>query len=77
MNYNQPINDLVEEIKLDKSILQPWRNKAIARLQEAQAFVWMGSKVSNTPVDEGYNVVDECTCPIGATDINCSIHGVK
>lgn len=44
MNRDKVITDLIAEIKADKSIVQPWRNKAVARLQEAQAFERMGGR---------------------------------
>lgn len=47
MNYDQEINRIAEAIRADKSIVQPWRNKAAARLEEAQAFIRMGLTTSS------------------------------
>lgn len=86
MNYDEQINELVTAIKIDKAIIQPWRNKAVARLEEAQAFVRMG-KTSTRIVDEaayfrtpegaGIQPVrtNGCICPEGALDSLCPVHG--
>lgn len=80
MNYDQEITDLVEAIKADKSIVQPWRNKASARLEEAQAFVKYGKGLSLMPAPYGmepHTIADmrACTCPPGARDKTCAVHG--
>lgn len=76
MNYDQQINNLAESIKADKSIIQPWRNKAVARLEEVQAFVRMGSTSTNMPMPAGMEDHAACTCPLGAVDKSCVVHGV-
>lgn len=40
--YTSAIFTFIEQIKADKTIVQPWRNKAVARLEEVSAFVRMG-----------------------------------
>lgn len=87
MNYDNNIYLITERIKTDKTIMQPWRNKAVARMQEAQAFIRMGQTSTNRP--DSPNRVDAagvattgdmpiaCTCPHGAVDSNCPIHGGK
>lgn len=65
MNRNQVISDLIADIKGDKSIVQPWRNKAVARLQEAQAFERMGrtSTYASTTAPDSWPADGE---PIGS-----------
>ena len=79
MNYDQEINKLVEAIKADKSIVQPWRNKAVSSLEESQAFVRMGKQMvyrfSNEEIPLAGKV--ECICELGTIDLNCLIHGGK
>jgi hypothetical protein len=70
MDYNRNISELIDAIKADKSILQPWRNKAVARVEEAQAFVRMGlTSTSKTTADQASENI--CICPIGATRTDC------
>lgn len=87
MNYDQEITKLINEIKADKSIIQPWRNKAAARLEEVQAFVRMGRGTSNLqapfPVHPGQinGRVQGCNgncdlSPNGLVDGNCPVHGL-
>ena len=75
MNYDQQINNLAETIKADKSIIQPWRNKAVARLEEAQAFVRMGK--TSAPAGLVHGAQNECSCVAGAIDKTCAVHGVQ
>lgn len=78
-DYDDDITGLTDILKSDKSIIQPWRNKAIARLEEAQAFIRMGKTTTNlrppsgTVNDDGSLSV--CTCPPGAVDTLCPVHG--
>lgn len=79
MNYDSEINKLAEAIKADKSIVQPWRNKAVARLEESQAFVRMGKSTSTLRTESNpvgpTDFADACTCPSGALDTTCPVHG--
>ncbi len=90
MNYDSEINRLVEAIKADKSIIQPWRNKAVARAEECQAFVRMGLTTASAKVGTNYPMsldpqsppweanlksANDCICPPGAVDDQCPIHG--
>lgn len=78
INYDKTVTDLVKAIKQDKSIIQPWRNKAVARLEEAQAFVRMGKTSAyetTTQFTINTDVIAQCTCPNGATDLTCPVHG--
>lgn len=84
MNYDQQITDLNDAIKADKDIIQPWRNKAIARLEEARAFIRMGK--TSAPVRKGDPlqnvpgpVSKQCICKYyGIAPLNpqCPIHGL-
>jgi len=70
MNYDQTIQQVIKLIKEDKSIIQPWRNKAVARLEETQAFIKMG-KTSTYEKEEPV-----CTCPpVGGIRRTCPVHG--
>jgi len=69
MNFDYEINRIMEAVKTDKSIVQPWRNKAAARLEEAQAFVRMGMTTTNMKPPEN------CSCLPGAYDVDCTTHG--
>lgn len=82
MNYDQQITHLIEAIKADKSIIQPWRNKAVARLEEAHAFIRMGKTSSGQRYDEklvveqSYSQTSQgCTCFPGTVDKSCPVHG--
>lgn len=46
-DYDAAVHTFIEQIKADKSIVQPWRNKACSRLEEVQAFVRMGKTTTN------------------------------
>jgi len=79
MQYDSQINQIVERLKTDKTVVQPWRNKAVARLQEAQAFVRMGQTTTyqspnKVTGDNEPPVAGVCTCPPGALDQDCPVH---
>jgi hypothetical protein len=73
VNYDQEITDLVGAIKADKSIIQPWRNKATARLEEAQAFVRMGKTSSSLKAETMAEI--GCICTALGRRKDCPIHG--
>lgn len=78
-SYDVAIRDIIGYVREDKTIIQPWRNKAVARLEEAQAFVRMGkTSVNNLPEPPATMTaptVNTCTCPVGARDKLCPVHG--
>jgi len=76
LNYDQEINKIVEAIKADKSIAQPWRNKASARLEEVRAFVRMGLQTTyaKNPIEITYALGQTCTCPFGVLSATCPVH---
>lgn len=87
MNYEQQINRIIETLKADKSIVQPWRNKATARLEESMAFVRMGRTTTGIkpPADmqpgrvEGSSGPYGCICErpgVAPFNPDCSIHGL-
>jgi hypothetical protein len=47
MDYDDAITQVVDVLKADKSIVQPWRNYAIKAAAEMQAFVRMGLTATN------------------------------
>lgn len=73
MNYDEAITNIIAEIKIDKSIIQPWRNKATARLEEVQAFLRMGKSISR--LEAPAELAQECTCPVGGRRADCPQHG--
>ena len=88
MNYDHELQRIITAIKADKGIVQPWRNKALARLQEVQAFIHEGQHTSNLKPPEGTeltsygtaklpNVLEgrECICPAGGIHRRCPVHG--
>ncbi|HVB24101.1 MAG TPA: hypothetical protein VNG51_19340 [Ktedonobacteraceae bacterium] len=72
MNYDAAFITFIEQIKADKSIVQPWRNKACARLEEVQAFVRMGK---TTTYEKPPEPVCNCPDPKYAKRANCPVHG--
>ena len=79
MNFDEQIKKIVVAIKGDKAIIQPWRNKAAARLEEAQAFVRMGKTSAPARLTDEelsrYDAVSpvkpSCICPPDALDTTC------
>ncbi len=82
MNYDQTISELLATIKADKTIIQPWRNKAHARLEEAQAFIRMGRTSTNIQPPPGQRILasdepnTDCICLVGAIATDCPVHGL-
>lgn len=70
MNYDQELNAIAEEVKTDKSIVQPWRNYALKAANEMQAFIKMGKTTS--PLQPPPEAV--CTCPPGGRKASCPVH---
>jgi len=75
--YTPAINTFIEQIKADKSIVQPWRNYALKHLQEALAEIRMGLTTSNAKPDEPADPIVQtfCTCPAGGRRRDCPAHG--
>lgn len=78
-HYDLALNDIIEHIKADKGIVQPWRNYAIKHLMEAQAHICKG--LSTAPAHlvqmaehEGAPVMGVCICPEGGRHKNCPVH---
>lgn len=84
--YTPAINTFIEQIKGDKSIVQPWRNYALKHLGEALADIHEGQRVTNlTPPEGTPGMVDTaaavktgmCICdPDMPPRKNCVVHGV-
>ncbi len=70
MDYDSSIQDIIAILKEDKSVVQPWRNKATSRLEEVQAFIRMGETITYEEPDEPI-----CTCPEGGKRRDCPVHG--
>lgn len=84
MNYDQAITDLVEAIKADKALVQPFKNYATSDLLRVQAVVRMAKQTTQqqAPVElkttgaSGIAAMQShCWCPIGAVDNACPVHG--
>lgn len=84
MNYDEELDKVMVVISSDKAIIQPWRNKAKSRLDEAKAFIRMGRTSSNQKTDGHEDsamrfpvpkAAEGCTCPPLAIDPNCPMHG--
>lgn len=77
----------LERIKTDKSIIQPWRNKAVSAILSAQAYIKMGRTTTYPFFDEkpatGASTQASgqitnglpCTCMAGVVDNGCLVHG--
>lgn len=76
MTYYERIDNLIAEIKHDNSVLQPWKNKAVSALQQAQACVFTGQGISSRK-DEAKvdSTASKCVCPDGAWSRKCPEHG--
>lgn len=82
MNYDQEITRLIEEIKADKSLAQPWKNYASKELHVAQSLIRMAKTTTNRAPDNApplqvSSAGTGCTCVPGAVDRNCPTHGGK
>lgn len=81
MNYYDRIAQLMDEIKADSNVRQPWKNKTVSKLLEAQAFVQTGTLSTlnkksildpSTQSTGAYNDAGaECICPLGAISKDC------
>lgn len=80
MNYDQRFAQLIADVKADKSVTQPWRNKAIGRLDEAQALLEKGQRMTNLQPPAGFGPdiggpVVTCMCLPGTRNKSCPTHG--
>ncbi len=84
MDYDAYITELTDVLKQDKSVVQPWRNKSVARLQEVQAFIRMGKSTTNRKPDDhpamqfAGPTQSQCICTPGMPPRkDCPVHGSK
>jgi hypothetical protein len=84
MDITKQIQSVIDALKADKSIAQPWRNYAVSDASRLLAVVEKGLKTSNlTPPPEVQSgtsepTVDTCTCtPGGKLNVNCPVHGIN
>lgn len=79
MAYSHEIDLLLARLSQDKGIHPKWRNKAVARLEEAQAFINQGLRGDIAEPDLGASaaalVGSVCICRPGTINNNCPIHG--
>ena len=72
---------LIEGLKADKSIAQPWKNYAISDASRLLAIIEKGKRVTNrTPPPEmpQHEEVAGCTCQPGRkADVSCPVHGIN
>jgi hypothetical protein len=80
-DYNAAFLTFIEQIKLDKGVVQPWRNKAIARIEEAQAFIHEGMTTTNRVAPDDLPIMQfsgpQCNCTELGKRKDCPVHGVK
>lgn len=73
------IRYIITMLKEDKSCAQPWRNKAIARLEEAKVFIEQGHRITNVSPPGGMESATytgkDCICPQGGFHKDCPLHG--
>lgn len=70
-DYN-PIIELesvILNLKETKDLDPKWRNKAVARIEEAQAFI------RSAMIDRVHEPQGECICLPGLIDSECPVHG--
>jgi hypothetical protein len=72
MNLSDEIKQLMDRAEREKSASPAKKhyNKVIARLEEA----WLWSLQIEPSVSDRY---ETCTCPPGAVDNSCPVHGQK
>ena len=74
MNINAELQPIIEEIKADKSIIQPYKNYALKAAEELKAWIHMGQ----TTTTQKYNQEPICTCPgPGAIAKDCLVHNKR
>ena len=72
MNYDQQITNLINDLKTNTDVIQPYKNYAVSDLLRVQAVIRMGKTTSNlTPPTNDQT----CTCPFPGRDVNCLVHG--
>jgi hypothetical protein len=78
VNYSEEIKRINTLLGMDKGISPKWRNKAVARLDEAEAFIAKGMKESDQyrSAQSGFDQLGECICINYPSSINknCPVH---
>lgn len=84
MDVTKQIQQLIVDLKADKSIAQPWKNYAISDASRLQAVIEQGKRSTNqTPPPEvaaqaQRGAVDGCICTPGKkASVNCPVHGIN
>ena len=80
MSYDEEIQTLIDAIKADKAIVQPWRNYAIKHLMETQAHIRMGKTTTHRSPDEPAPMQfaapkPTCICTEMGRRKDCPVHG--
>lgn len=79
MNYAQHLQELMDEIKADKSLPQPLKNYILSDAGRLQAMCRAAMVTTGLKAPEGLNIKHvggtECTCPEGGVRANCPVHG--
>jgi hypothetical protein len=79
MNYPDEIKRVTTLLGMDKGISPKWRNKAVARLDEALAFINQGIAETNQfhAKESGLDDLSFCICISYPDSINrkCPVHG--
>lgn len=84
MDYDSTINELVGSLQSDKSLMQPYKNYAVADARRLQAVIQMArtttrqtpppdmpSDANRFPVPK----IESCTCKSMEIDPKCPVHG--
>lgn len=83
MNYLNEIEGILVLLKQDKGMNPKWRNKAAARLEEAQAFIRHGSIDTIHTAPDASPSDTMCTCrknelgSVIALRRSCPVHGAE
>ena len=78
MNYSDELKRVTTLLGMDKGISPKWRNKAVARIDEALAFINQGVKETAQYHDKqsGNDALEFCICMNYPATINrnCPVH---
>lgn len=78
MNYDEHLTQMIDALKDDKSIPQPYRNSVVSGARRLQMEIRGSKTMTNlTPpagVEYPPKFESNCTCFPGAWDKNCLVH---
>lgn len=83
MDVQKQTEQLISDLKADKSIAQPWKNYAVSDAMRLLAVIEKGKRVTNRtpPPDVAAKAQQSqagCTCEPGKkASVNCPVHGIN